>query len=92
MRPGCDVRERALAIATGEVGYLVAIGRTAPFHVLEGDDNAEGYSGVLRPPEHRAAGIEGRPVIMFMVHASVQLWEHIITLDGHTKTPKKFQV
>ena len=87
MRPSRDVREGARAIATGEVGYLVAMRRTAPFHVFEGNDDAEGHSGVLRPSERRAAGIQGRPVIMLVVHASVQLWEHVITLDGHTTPP-----
>src|SRR5439155_5849732 len=87
MRPGRDVREGALAIATSEVGNLVAIGGTAPFHVLEGDDHAEGYSGVLRPGERRATGIQGRPIIMIVIHPSVQLWEYVITLDGHTTPP-----
>ena len=75
MRPGGDVGEGARAIAAGEVGQLVAAGRAAPFHVLEGDDDAQGHAGVPRPSERRAAGIQGRPVIMVVVHAIAQLWE-----------------
>src|SRR5437870_12701166 len=84
MRPGRDVGKGALTIATGAAGYLVTIGGTAPFHVFEGNDDAESHSSVLRPSEHRAAGIQGRPVIMLVVHASVQLWKHVITLIAHT--------
>src|SRR5262249_42991217 len=87
MRPGRDVREGARAITTSEVGYLVVTGGAAPLHVLKSDDNAQGHVGVSRPPEHRAVGIQRRPVIMVVVHARAQFREHVITLDGHTTPP-----
>jgi hypothetical protein len=87
MRPARDVRKRPRPIATSEVGWLVAAGRVTPFDMPEIDDNAEGNSGTPRPPERRPAGMQGRPIIMFMIHPRVQLREYITMLCGHMTPP-----